>query len=365
MSRKKSFYILIIFLFIFNLIFINSSMILASNSLITPKIKNSVRTSGEIFGQEEWIKNSNFSSQADWSLEIEGDSTDVDGIIAGEQANFKIIGELWTFSNISGIPDNISWTPTKRPGDSIYPDLFEINQYGCNATHEYWEASSLNRFGIMGNQTRNRPSVLWKRLITLPHDMSDYEITAAEISAIFNGSANTNVETPLDNLTGTNPTAAEYDHVKFYIQLSDLASVLRYQVADYVPRNLGFGDVPGNWNEEWRGTENVVNDTSMTPVQEDVLKFYLTRVLESDNRNFTIFLGIDIDVEDNYGDLDRDTYYYLLIKSCNLTFDYEKKIDRFTSISWNQNGDPISSLSEYPVLVQNATLNFKYKTDQI
>jgi hypothetical protein len=339
-------------------------MIIAS-SFAKPKINTHIHLSGEIFGQEEWIKNSNFSSQDFWFTEFEGDDTDVDGIISGEQANFKIIGEHWIFSNVSGTPNATDWIPTKRPGDSIFPDLFEINQYGCNATHEYWEQSSLNRFGVMGNQTRNRPSVLWKRLITLPYDMDDYAITAAEISAIFNGSANTNVETPLDNLTGTNPTAAEYDHVKFYIQLSDMASILRYQVADYRPLNLGFGDLSGTDNQEWHGTENNVSDTSMTPVPEDVLIFYLTRVLESDNHNFTIFLGIDIDVEDNYGDLDRDTYYYLLIKSCNLTFDYEKKIDRFTSISWNQNGDPISNLSEYPVLVENATLSFKYKVDKL
>ncbi|MHA2283374.1 MAG: hypothetical protein ACXAC5_21245 [Promethearchaeota archaeon] len=364
MSRKKFNYSIIISIFIFNLIFINSSMIIAS-SFAKPKINTHIHLSGEIFGQEEWIKNSNFSSQDFWFTEFEGDDTDVDGIISGEQANFKIIGEHWIFSNVSGTPNATDWIPTKRPGDSIFPDLFEINQYGCNATHEYWEQSSLNRFGVMGNQTRNRPSVLWKRLITLPYDMDDYAITAAEISAIFNGSANTNVETPLDNLTGTNPTAAEYDHVKFYIQLSDMASILRYQVADYRPLNLGFGDLSGTDNQEWHGTENNVSDTSMTPVPEDVLIFYLTRVLESDNHNFTIFLGIDIDVEDNYGDLDRDTYYYLLIKSCNLTFDYEKKIDRFTSISWNQNGDPISNLSEYPVLVENATLSFKYKVDKL
>jgi len=363
MSRKKFNYSIIISIFIFNLIFINSSTIIASS--FNSKINSPIHLSGEIFGQEEWIKNSNFSSQDFWFIEFEGDDTDVDGIISGEQANFKIIGEHWIFSNISGTPNATDWIPTKRPGDSIFPDLFEINQYGCNATHEYWEQSTLNRFGVMGNQTRNRPSVLWKRLITLPNDMSDYAITAAEISAIFNGSANSNVETPLDNLTGTNPTAAEYDHVKFYIQLSDLASILRYQIADYVPRNLGFGDLPGTDNQEWHGTEHNVSDISMTPVQEDVLIFYLTRVLESDNRNFTIFLGIDIDVEDNYGDLDRDTYYYLLIKSCNLTFDYEKKIDRFTSTSWKQIGDPISSLSEYPVFVENATLNFKYKVDKL
>ena len=349
-----------IFPFIFQIVHIG-----LINDFTMDENKDLIQMSAEVPGTRQWIKNPNFTSQESWFLKKGGDTSDVNALISGEQANFDVIGEQWTFSNISGTPKSSDWTATRRPGDSIYPDLFNITKFGCNATHEYWEDASYNRFGVFGNQTRNRPSVLWKRIITMPTDMSDYSITAAEISAIFNGSANTNVETPNDTLSGTNPSAAEYDHVKFYIQLSDLASILRYEIAHYEPRNLGFGNLAGNLNQEWHGTEHYISDTSMTSVSQDVLKFYLTRVLESDYRNFTIFLGIDIDVEDNYGDLDRDTYYYLLIKSCNLTFDYEKKINQFTSVSWNQICDKISSLSEHPILVQDATLNFKYKIDEL
>ncbi|MFW9941930.1 MAG: hypothetical protein ACFFFT_12880 [Candidatus Thorarchaeota archaeon] len=332
---------------------------------INSKNETQIHLATEIPGEQQWIRNSNFSSQEFWFKEYEGDNSDVNGVISGEQANFEIIGEYWTFSNISGTPNASDWTATKKPGDSIYPDIYNITQDGCEAKHEYWESPTLNIYGVLGNQTRNRPSVLWRRIVEMPHNMSDYSIISANISAIFNGTANTNVETPSDNLTGTNPTAAEYDHTAFYIQVSDAKQEDRYKVANYVPRDLGLGDLPAGDNSPSDGIENNITDTYLIPVPNDVLVFYLEKALDYDNYNFTIFLGIDIDVEDNYGEYDRDTYYSLLIKSCNLTFDYQKNIDRFSSISWKQNCEKISSLSTYPVIVQNATLNFNYKIDEL
>ena len=364
MNRKKLYNSLVIFTFIISLIFINSFV---NITLIFSNSKNEIQPhlASEIPGEKQWIRNSNFSSQEFWLIEYDGDETDVDGRISGEQANFKVIGEYWTFSNVTGAPNASDWIATKKPGDSIYPDIYDITQYGCEAKHEYWESPTLNIYGILGNQTRNRPSILWRRIINVPHDMSDYSISSANISAIFNATANTNVETPPDFLNGTNPTAAEYDHTAFYIQFSDIEQEDRYQVANYVPRNLGLGYLHAADNSPSDGIENNVTDTYLTPVPEEVLMFYLEKILEYDNYNFTIFLGIDIDVEDNYGEYDRDTYYSLLFKSCNLTFDYEKKVNQFTSVSWKQNAEKISSLSTYPVIVQNATLNFKYKIDEL
>ncbi|GAG85787.1 unnamed protein product, partial [marine sediment metagenome] len=45
----------------------------------------------------------------------------------------------------------------------------------------------------------------------------------------------------------------------------------------------------------------------------------------------------------------------------NLTFTCQKKMDKFTSVSWCQDGDKISGTN---VVIKNATLNFKYKIDQ-
>ena len=193
MNKQKLKYSLLFFTIIFTLTFITTSI--NTTTIFINNMKQSTPyLAAEIPGERQWVNNSGFGSQEDWFKESEGDDTDVDGKISGNQANFKIIGESWTFSNISGTPNASDWTPTKKPGDSIYPDLFVINQYGCNASHEYWESSTPNIYGVMGNQTRNRPSVLWRRIITMSRDMSDYSIISANISALFNGTANTNVE---------------------------------------------------------------------------------------------------------------------------------------------------------------------------
>ncbi|MFX0020684.1 MAG: hypothetical protein ACFE9S_00040 [Candidatus Hermodarchaeota archaeon] len=364
MNNKKINYSILLFMFVFTLILGNTSINISRLALDT-KAENSLELAAEVPGEEQWVKNSDFSSQTYWYMDSEGDNSDVNGIISEGQANWKIIGEEWTFSNISGPPNASDWTPTKKPGDSIYPDVYEINQDGCEAKHEYWESSTLNIYGVMGNQTRNRPSVLWRRIIEMPHNMSDYSISAVDLSVLFNATANTNVETPNDNLTGASPSAAEFDHVTFYVQLSDMEQEDRYLAASYLPRDLGIGDLPASNDTPSDGIENYVYDTYLVPLPEDVLTYYLEKVLDYDDHNFTIFLGIDIDVEDNYAQSDRDTYYSLLFKSCNLTFDYQKKIDRFTTISWNQDCEKMSNVSTYPVLVQNATLNFKYKIDNL
>jgi len=68
--------------------------------------------------------------------------------------------------------------------------------------------------------------------------------------------------------------------------------------------------------------------------------------------------------EDNYSQYDRDTWYSLLIKSCNLTFTYRKKINKNAIISWNQDGSKISDLSNDTIVVTNANFNLKYKIDK-
>ena len=62
---------------------------------------------------------------------------------------------------------------------------------------------------------------------------------------------------------------------------------------------------------------------------------------DPDHSNFTITLGIDIYCEDNLGGTEYDTFESLIIKSCNLTFTCVKKIEQFSSLSWNQIGDKI------------------------
>lgn len=318
--------------------------------------------STEEFYSEEWLLNNNFTTSQSWFSKVGGlgDPSDINATISGGQANFLILGDKRIFSNINGTPQIHDWEHMKRAEDSIYPDLFEINEFGCNASHEYWEGSGNNLFGVPGNQTRNRPSVLWKRMVQMPIDMSDYLITSAKIIAIFNGSTNFNVETPNDTLNGIRPTRAENDHTKFYVQLTNQEDKIRYEIANYEPIYLGNGSLHADIDY---GSIDNVSDTIMEPVPLDVLNYYLNRVFEYDHKNFTIILGIDIDCEDNYGQEDRDTYYSLLIKTCNLTFDYAKKINQLSSVYWNQICKRISDISNKTVIVTGANLNFKYKVE--
>ena len=98
----------------------------------------------------------------------------------------------------------------------------------------------------------------------------------------------------------------------------------------------------------------------MNNVVEEALIFYLTSLFERDCFHFKITLGIRIKCIDNFN-YDRDRWDSLRIKSCNLSFTYEKRINQFTSISWNQEGDDISGEN---IQITGGILKFKYKIDQ-
>jgi len=130
-----------------------------------------------------------------------------------------------------------------------------------------------------------------------------------------------------------------------------------YEVAYFQTVDLGQGDQSAGGS----GTIDYLGDTFMNMIEESTLIFYLTRALEEDDYNFGITLGIDIYTEDNYPVYDLDIFHSLLIKSCNLTFSYERKINEFTSASWNQDADELSDIGVDTVEVIDANLNFEYR----
>ncbi|NVM46982.1 MAG: hypothetical protein HWN79_18920, partial [Candidatus Lokiarchaeota archaeon] len=150
---------------------------------------------------------------------------------------------------------------------------------------------------------------------------------------------------------GTNTTQyATGDYVRFYVLISDLPKNNIHEIGKYQTTNLGQ-DSP---------EISTLSDTLMIPVTEQTLIFYLTSVLNEDNYNFTVAIGMRIWCEDNFPQ-DSDWWKLLIIKSINLTFSYEKKIDQSTSISWNQIGNKLAGAN---IDIENATLNFKYIIDQ-
>ena len=301
--------------------------------------KLNIHSSAIITRTREWIDNSNFSEEIDpWYDQISGDTSDIYTGYTPDEGFFTTAGEQRIFSNISGSPLSSEWTRVHNPEFPNYPDTATINSQGCYVRHQW---------GELADQS---PSVHWERNITMPVDMSDYIITSASIAAIVNGSANTNVETPGDSTGMSNTQNFTWDYTRFYVLLSDLSKSKKYETIFYQTVDLGQDSPP----------ITTLSDTFMTTVLEEDLIFYLTSVLSSDYRNFTITLGIRIWCEDNRFS-DSDYWNYLYIKSCNLTFTYQKKIDQATKASWNQIGNRISGQN---VSIIDGNLRFKYKIDQ-
>jgi len=302
---------------------------------------------------ENWLNNSDFEDTIEptWSSTRTGDLTDVNASSSPGFVNYEVLGEYGVFSNVSETPLASEWDEFNNTYFILPDGTHEINQNGCEAAHEFQENT---------DQSRNRPSVHWRRNITMPVDMSDRIITSASISAIVNGSGDTNLETPSDDLSydGAGYFATYYDYARFYIKFSNLDYNNLYEVAYFQTVDLGIGD-------QYRQTVGIIdylNDTIMSVIDEPTLIFYLTKAFEADSYNFGITIGIDIYCEDNYNAADRDTFYSLLIKSVNLTFTYEKKIDQLSSISWTQQAPAINGSN---VKVTESNLKFNYTVSEL
>lgn len=345
-------------------------IVIALNHNQIPKLKNEsldlkTPTEPNISAQEtltaEWIENPTFEDPIEpiWYSEVTGDIDDVNASKSPGYANLDVLGEVGTFSEISGTPlaqDWIEFNHSIRP----LPLTHEINQFGLNVSHAYDEGNGVAPNS--GDQTANLAGVLWKRNISMSVDMSDFMITSASISAIVNGSADQDIETPNDLPILDGGYASLFDHTFFYVEISDLSNVESYQIASYRTDLLGEGRVGRTYADY--STRVFLNDTSMVPISESDLIFFLNQIFEHDPYNFTVTLGIEIDCEDNYPGYELDYWYSLLIKSCDFSFTYEKKIDQFTTLSWRQDGDQISDISNDTVIVEEALLNFKYQIDK-
>ena len=287
-----------------------------------------------------------------------GDISDVEANTSLTHVNYKVLGAQQTFSIVADPPNSVDWNNFSNPAFPIYPmgddgpfgaDGQGIDSAGCWASHTWDEDGPSGELG----QT---PCVHWKRNVTMPVDMSDYEITSASVSAMVNASVLQDVDCPGDTASGgTDGTVvgAVYDYVRFYVLLSDLPGVKEYEVAYNKTTYLGVGNTVAS--------PSTMGDTYLISVPEEVLLFYLTSVLGTDYCNFTIILGIFIYCEDDDVGYELDTWTMLRIKSFNLTFTYEKKIDRNTHVDWYQVGN---ELPEGDIHVDYANLKFRYKIDQ-
>ncbi|MFX1523255.1 MAG: hypothetical protein ACFFCC_07125 [Promethearchaeota archaeon] len=302
--------------------------------------------------EKNWIRDSGFDlSEGDWVTSIEGDKSDVNATFNSEQGNLEISGEKRYYTLIADPPLSSDWYEADNPNFPDRPDLDEITNEGCRVSHAFDDITAVQN-----------PSVHWDHNITLPVNMTDYVIKSASVQAIVNATVDQNLDRLEDYLTGDlarlNPnyivdTYSVGDYIRFYILLSDLQKAKVYEVAYFQTEQIGAGNPPG---------KDYLFDTYMFSVPQEVLIFYLESVLDTDHSNFTISLGIRIHIEDNLASYwDLDNFDELYIKFVNFSFTYEKKIDRYTSVSFNQIGD---SINETNVEITNSILNFKYKISE-
>jgi hypothetical protein len=301
---------------------------------------------------KQWIKDSEFNSPSGpWFKVFTGDTSDANVSIHSGQANFEVLGEKKTYSLIADPPVASNWTEVDNPSFPNRPDVDEITSDGCRVSHEFDDQSAIQS-----------PSVHWDKNITMPVNMSDYIITGASIQARVNATADENVDRYYDYVYGRNARidpavpVDQYgngDYARFYVLLSDLEKNKVYEIAYLQTVLLGNGGAPGT---------DILYDSYMISIPQEDLIYFLSSSLSTDFNNFTITLGIRLQLEDNSAiSLDRDTFNELIINFVNLTFTYEKKIDRYTSISLNQIGE---SINETNVKITDAVLNFKYKIDE-
>jgi len=345
MKKKHGLYFIIAVVFVFIL-----PILLTTNNTIRRE-QLIIKPSGEtIHDNVAWLTNSQFEDPIEptWFPIIKGDESDVDTSTSPNQANMVILGEEFTFEVIADPPDG-NWTAVNNPRFPRFPDNNFTDSAGLNVYH-YWDENE------PAGQTHNTPSVHWQRHYIMPVNMSDYIITSASVQATFNATVTVSPystggidcpgdpgDTPLQFSTG--------DYARFYVLISDPDNTYEYEVAYNQTIDLGQ-DSPAIPSYP---------DTLMVPVPEDVLIAYLTAIFKENNFNFTITLGIDIYCEDNESGVDRDRWNSLIIRSLDFTFSYRKKIDQFTSVSWNQVGESISGTNK---LITGGNLQFEYKIDQ-
>ncbi|MFO7796064.1 MAG: hypothetical protein ACQERB_02465 [Promethearchaeati archaeon] len=336
------------------LLIIISSFMLKSFLLTVSvhKMENiNINPSDALTFNKQWVNNSNFDSDDFWFNETNGDFSDVKTTYENNEANYVILGSEGNYIFYEEPPLNDgSWIKKYNPDFPYYPDIALINQTGMCVSH-YWDEGA-----------DQSVSVNWDKNVTLPTNISDYEITSASIKAVVNGSVHVPSYQPYSdgieagNDLGTNTTQyATGDYARFYVLISDINKNNVYEIAYNQTTNLGQ-DSP---------EIATMGDTTMLSISEESLIFFLSSVLSSDFQNFTITLGMRIWCEDNYPQ-DSDWWKLLVIKSVNLTFSYEKKIDKETSISWNQDCESITkdiSIENYlSFRVDKAILNFSYKS---
>ncbi|MFX1554412.1 MAG: hypothetical protein ACFFBV_10845, partial [Promethearchaeota archaeon] len=323
-----------------------------------------LETSGTSYhNNEPWIVNPTFIQPVDpWYPTIEEDVSDASTSTSPNQANFVVIGNSGQYSfaetpdetwNVSSDPN---WGPL--PNLALYDNNYSTDKYGAFLTYR-WDENG------MGGQLGQLVSVQWKKNIpNVPVNMSDYIITSASLKVIFNATVQALDHTNggIDCIGDSVGQIDNGDFVRFYTTLSDPNNISiipqAYNKSNNNPPYLGL-----DARADLDGKDHFA-DTILSP-SESFLIDDLESLFKLNHTSLTILIGIDIHCEDNNAVYDDDYWEKLRIKYVNLTFTYEKRIDQFTAISWNQDLNAVNRTRiNSTIQIIDANLNFKFKIDQ-
>ncbi len=285
-----------------------------------------------------------------WYPTINGDLSDVQAITSTNQVGYKIVGDSKEKQVLLDSSTYMNWEAFNKTELTIVPQRASVPYYGVTAdgawcSHWWNEAEG-------GGQPKNTPRMHWRTNVSLPVDMSDYIITAVSFTSIINASVNINVDTPGDT-AGINQHQI-YDYAQFYVEITtlDVDELNTYRIAFNQTSLLG-NDALALYDIE--GEIGVFEDQAIIDALNNVL------AIDPGHNNFTIVLGIYMYCEDNNSGTDHDYWNDLRFKTVNLTLNYEKRINQFTTVAWNQDVDEIDGTN---VRITDANLKFKYKIDQ-
>ena len=329
------------FVAILNLVFV---CIFLPISFATNKISTSKITPYN----DPWIKDSDIDDPLKWDFLIESDSSipDVQGQVTGGQADLKTIGESYQKIVSLNSTTHDDWKAFNKTDLVIEPDDgYGIGPNGAWCSHSWNE-------GTGGEQPKNTPRMHWRYNVSLPVDMSDYKITSASLTAEINATVNLNVDTPGD--TDFLNQWEIYDWAQFYIEVSNL------EVEEVNTYKIAFNQTEMLGND---ALSKSTIDGFIEAKTEQAIIDALTNVLATDSghNNFTLIIGIYMYCEDNNSGTDNDNWDELRFKSVDLTFTYEKKIDKGTKITLKYIGNSIIGEN---ITITRANLQFQYKIDQ-
>lgn len=298
---------------------------------------------------EQWINNPDFNTTINWVSEYEGDLSDINAFISDDMGNVEVLGQSGYQQWVEDDPLSGEWKEIDNVDDIPIPEVHQMTENGWYIRHQY-----------VDNALNQSVKVQWQKNFTTDVDMSDYYITSASLEAWINGTAqameahNGGIDRPGDSIGSGLIQIATGDFARYFVIISDLNHEREFEAASYQTTDLGKDGPPAI-------TE--LNDTIITPINEESLIFYLNQAFEKDSWHFAITLGISIWCEDSVYAMDRDFWNGLWIKNLTISITYEKKMDQFTSAAWKYLGEQIEA-DNYSIEVTQARLYFDYKINQ-